>query len=159
MDRGEEIFLNRFFVGMLLMSGVALLFSVFGARLLGLVPCSLCKWQRVPFMVLILGASGGLFGFRKRGFFRLVQGALFLGMGLGCIHFLIQMGVFSGFCSSARDFGTPEEFVKGLQRSSCSSISWPVLGVPVSLINGLSLGTVLGLSIYLKRKYHRRRRS
>ena len=56
------------------------------------------------------------------------------------------------FCVSQRGFESSEEFLRVLQTSKCSDITWSVFGVPASLLNAMLHGSVFWGSIRLKRK-------
>ena len=147
-----RIFLNRWFLGILCIGGLALTCSLLAVHVFDLKPCTLCKMQRIPFALMIANAILGLIGPYKEGFFKVIVGVLGLGVLLGTIHFLMQTGMVPNFCSSQRGFNSPEEFLNVLQAPKCSKIDWSILGIPVSLLNALLHGSVLGVSLRLKTK-------
>lgn len=152
METSTRIFLNRFFLGILCMGGLALTCSFLAVHVFDLRPCTLCKMQRIPFALMIANALLGLIGPYKEGFFKVIMGVLGVGILLGGVHFLMQMGMIPDFCSSQRGFNSPEEFLNSLQAPKCSKINWSILGVPVSLLNALFHGSVLAISKHLKSK-------
>lgn len=152
METSTRIFLNRFFLGILCMGGLALTCSFLAVHVFDLRPCTLCKMQRIPFALMIANALLGLIGPYKEGFFKVIMGVLGLGILLGGVHFLMQMGMIPDFCSYQRGFNSPEEFLNSLQAPKCSKINWSILGVPVSLLNALFHGSVLAISKHLKSK-------
>ena len=101
---------------------------------------------------MIANALLGLMGPYKEGFFKVIVCVLGVGILLGGVHFLMQMGLVSDFCLSQRGFNSPEEFLNTLQSSKCSKINWSILGIPVSLLNAMIHGSVLGISLRLKAK-------
>ena len=152
METTQRIFFNRFFLAILCLGSIALTSSFLAAHVFDLKPCVLCKLQRIPFALMIANALLGLIGPYKEGFFKVIIGVLGLGVLLGTVHFLMQMGIVPDFCSSTRGFNSHEEFLNVLQAAKCSKINWSILGIPVSLLNALLHGSALGLSIHLKSK-------
>lgn len=152
METKLRVFLNRWFLVTSCMGILALTCSFLAVHFFDLKPCTLCKLQRIPFALIIANAFLGLIGPYKEGFFKVIVGVLGIGVLLGIIHLLMQIGMFPDFCSSHRDFNSPEEFLAALQSSKCSMISWSILGIPVSLLNTLLHGSMLGTSMLLKAK-------
>jgi len=150
METDKRIFLNRWFLSMLFMGVLVLTCSILAVQVFHLKPCIMCKLQRIPFALLLANAAFGLIGPYKKGFFRITQMCLAVGVLLGVIHFLMQMGALPDFCTSQRGFDTPEEFLRMIKTSKCSDIAWSVFGVPVSLLNAMLHGLILGSSIRLK---------
>jgi len=152
METSTRIFLNRWFLGILCIGGLALTCSFLAVHVFDLKPCTLCKMQRIPFALMIANALFGLISPYKEGFFKVIVGVLGLGVLLGGVHFLMQAGMVPDFCSSQRGFNSPEEFLNSLQAANCSKVNWSILGIPVSLLNALLHGSVLGVSLRLKGK-------
>ena len=147
-----RIFLNRWFLGILCIGVLALTCSLLAVHVFDLNPCTLCKMQRIPFALMIANALLGLIGPYKEGFFKVIVCVLGVGVLLGGVHFLMQMGMVPDFCSSQRGFNSPEEFLNVLQAPKCSKINWSILGVPVSLLNAMLHGSILGASMRFKSK-------
>ena len=147
-----RIFLNRWFLGILCIGVLALTCSLLAVHVFDLKPCNLCKMQRIPFALMIANALLGLIGPYKEGFFKVIVCVLGIGVLIGTGHFLMQMGMLPDFCSYQRGFNTPEEFLNTLQSLKCSKVNWSILGIPVSLLNAMLHGSVLGVSLRLKAK-------
>ncbi|MCB1106601.1 MAG: disulfide bond formation protein B [Chlamydiia bacterium] len=156
MEMSLRVFFNRWFAGMVCLGMIALICSFLVVHLFHLKPCVLCKLQRIPFALLVANATLGLIGPYKKGFFKVTQLCLGLGVLLGGVHFLMQMGMVPDFCVSQRGFDSPEAFLKGLQGPKCSQVAWDVGGVPVSLMSATLQGLVLWVSIRLKAIVKRR---
>lgn len=154
METTKQIFLNRWFLGMLALGGLGAAFPLI-AEGAGLKPCMMCKLQRIPFILLLLNAGFGLLTSCKQGFFKVTQVCISIGAALGLTHFLMQMGALPDFCTSYRGFSTTQEFSALLTSPKCSDMSWSILGVPVSLINGLSHVLFLGVSAFFNLKHVR----
>lgn len=152
METTLRIFLNRWFLAILCIGVLVLTCSFFAAYVFDLKPCTLCKMQRIPFALMIANALLGLIGPYKEGFFKVIVSVLGFGILLGSVHFLMQMGMVPDFCSSQRGFSSSAELLNSLQTAKCSKVNWSILGVPVSLLNAMVHGSVLGVSLRLKTK-------
>ncbi len=130
---------------MIAIGSVALACSISAVHVFHLKPCVMCNLQRILFALLIVNSGFGLLSSYKQGFFKVTRGCLALGIVLGVGHFLMQMGAVPDFCTSKRGFDTAEEFSRMLKTSKCSDIAWSIFGVPVSLLNAMLHGGVLGV--------------
>ena len=152
METAKRVFFNRWFFSCLAIGGIALIASLLAVQVFHLKPCTLCKLQRIPLVLLIVNSGFGILSSYKQGFFRVVQGCLLLGGVLGLGHFLVQMGTLPDPCAAQKGLHSIQEFSQSLISSRCSDVSWKILGVPVSLLNaGVCFG-VLGISIRGNRK-------
>ncbi len=145
METSKYIFLNRWFLAMLVIGVVALAASMLAVYVFHLKPCIMCKLQRIPFVLLIVNAGFGLLSSCKQGFFKVIQGCLVLGIVLGFWHFLMQVNALPDFCSAPKEIATVEEFSKMLKTPRCSKTAWSILGIPVSLLNGMFCALILGV--------------
>jgi len=145
VETNKRVFLNRWFLAMIAIGGVALASSISAVHVFHLKPCVMCKLQRIPFALLIVNAGFGLLSSYKQGFFKVTQVCLALGIVLGLGHFLMQMGTLPDFCTSKRGFETAQEFSRMLKTSKCSDIAWSVFGVPISLLNAALHALILGM--------------
>ena len=152
VETNLRIFLNRWFLAILCIGVLVITCSFFAVYVFDLKPCTLCKIQRIPFALMIANALLGLIGPYKEGFFKVIVCVLGIGVLIGTGHFLMQMGMLPDFCSYQRGFNTPEEFLNTLQSLKCSKVNWSILGIPVSLLNAMLHGSVLGVSLRLKAK-------
>ena len=137
---------------MLVIGVVALGSSLSATYVFHLKPCVMCKLQRIPFVLVIVNAGFGLLSVCKQGFFKVVQGCLAFGIVLGFGHFLMQVGALPDFCSAPKGVATVEEFSKMLKTSSCLKITWSVLGIPMSLLNGMFCAAILGVGFRFSTK-------
>tara|TARA_Y100000588_G_C14030830_1_gene828561 strand:+ start:244 stop:537 length:294 start_codon:yes stop_codon:yes gene_type:complete len=69
----------------------------------------------------------------------LLQLTLLISAIVSGYHFLVQMGLIADKCiASINQFESPKEFLNYIQNhTSCSKISWSILGLPVSGLNFL----------------------
>lgn len=152
METSTRIFFNRWFLSMLIVGVLALICSFLAGHVSHQTPCIMCKLQRLPFTLLIANAALGLIGIFKEGFFKITQICLALSGLLGITHLLMQIGTLPDFCTAYRGFDTPEGFLKGLQTSKCSDITWSILGIPISLLSAMVHGSIFWVSLRLKKK-------
>jgi len=73
METSKCIFLNRWFLAMLVIGVVALGASLSAVYVFHLKPCVMCKLQRIPFVLVIVNAGFGLLSVYKQGFFKMIQ--------------------------------------------------------------------------------------
>ena len=121
---------------------LSLLFSVlaFGTSIFlefgyGERPCSLCLWQRWPFLFAI---AISLFGIMTR--FQIVSlwalvGIFTFEVGISSFHLLVQNGIVVDPCIVPK-VANANDFWKMLNAPPpCSKVSWKILGIPASAIN------------------------
>jgi len=152
IETNKRVFLNRWFLGMIAVGVVALASSISAVHVFHLKPCVMCRLQRIPFALLIVNAGFGLLSSYKQDFFRVTQVCLALGIILGLVHFLMQMGALPDFCTSKRGFETDQEFSRSLKTSKCSDIAWSIFGVPVSLLNATLHALILWTGYRFRRR-------
>lgn len=148
--------LNRLFV-VLMIGAVTILAISYGAELTGIKPCTLCKLQRIPYVLLAVNGFLGLMMPIKRGILRVLQVCMIGGILLGSIHLGVIVGMIKLPCSREKIRST-EEFRESLLRhSSCGEV-WKILRIPGALWNvgicagGLILTKRCGTERFLKRK-------
>ncbi|MCB9092706.1 MAG: disulfide bond formation protein B, partial [Halobacteriovoraceae bacterium] len=122
---------------------VAVLAISYGAEITGFKPCTLCKLQRIPYVLLAVNGFLGLMMPIKRGLLRVLQVCMVGGILLGGIHLGVMMGMIKLPCSREKISST-EEFRKSLRgNSSCGEV-WKVFGVPGALWNvGICVGGLM----------------
>lgn len=144
--------------------GTALLFQYVG----GYPPCSLCHYQRWPYIAVIgLSAAALLFATRRplSTAFGLLAGAVLLaGCGVALYHVGVEQGVFEGPNSCTSNLGaatTLDELRERLLAAPmvrCDEVAWSVLGVSMAGWNA-ALAFVLGgvaFGVSLRRRRRRR---
>ena len=150
METNKRVFLNRWFLAMLVIGVVALEAPLSGGLCFSFKTLRDVQAPKDP--LLIVNTGFGLLSSRKQGFFKVIQGCLALGIVLGFGHFLMQVGALPDFCSAPKGVATVDEFSKMLKTSSCSKIAWSVLGIPMSLLNGMFCAAILGVGFRFSTK-------
>jgi disulfide bond formation protein DsbB len=132
----------------LLVPAVALA-AAFGSQYLGgLVPCTMCWWQRYAHMAALALA---LLAFLVRGrpLVWLAALAIAVSGGIGFYHAGVELHYFKGFteCTSTVTGGSADEFLKAIMAAPlvrCDDIQWSFLGISMAGWNAiLSLGSAL----------------
>ncbi|MCB9092827.1 MAG: disulfide bond formation protein B [Halobacteriovoraceae bacterium] len=142
--------MNRLFV--IVMVGAMVVLGVsYGTEVMGVKPCTLCKLQRIPYVLFAVNGFLGLMMPIKRGIVRVLQMCFLGGIVLGGIHLGVMMGKVKLPCLR-ETVGSVEEFRRGLEKKGCGE-TWRVLGIPGALWN---VGICLG-GLVLTKKYGARR--
>ena len=133
--------------------------AAFGSQYLGgLVPCTMCWWQRYAHIAAL---AFGLLAFAARGRPLVWLAALAIGVSgaIGFYHAGVELHYFEGFteCTSAvATGGSTDDFLKAIMRAPmvrCDEIQWSFLGISMAGWNAiLSLsGALLILWLSLRR--------
>lgn len=133
---------------------VALLLSYSAQYIWEIEPCRLCKFQRIPYF-LILGFSGSAFWpYLRKVSFRLIQVSFLVSFLLACYHLLVLAGIVSDPCSVPTGIANLEDFQKMLNAPPpCSKAGWKFLGLPVAGYNALLAS--LFMILLRKNKIHK----
>ncbi len=152
MNLRQNLFLNRFFFVSLSVGIVAIVASLLAATIFGLPPCMMCKIQRIPYALMIVNALFGLLMAYKELFVNILMGVLMVGVLLGLVHFLMQVGVIPDFCLAKKGFTSHQELLNYINKPKCSKVYWSIFGAPVSLLNAFVQGSLLGGFLILRSK-------
>ncbi|MCB9092716.1 MAG: disulfide bond formation protein B [Halobacteriovoraceae bacterium] len=138
VEHAVRVKLNRLFV-MVMIGAAAVLAISYGAELTRVKPCTLCKLQRIPYVLLAVNGFLGLMMPIKRGIMRVLQVCMVGGILLGSIHLGVIVGMIKLPCSREKIRST-EEFRKGLEGGSYREV-WKALGIPGAFWNvGICFG-------------------
>ena len=158
MEHAARVRLNRLFV-MVIIGAMSVLAISYGAELKGIKPCTLCKLQRIPYVLLAVNGFLGLMMPIKRGLFRVLQVCMVGGIVLGGIHLGVMMGIVKLPCVREKISST-EEFRENLERNSSCGEVWKVLRIPGALWNvGICVGGWVLIKGYGLRKRLESKRS
>lgn len=156
---------------LVLVASIAILGSALLSQYVGgLKPCSLCLYQRVPYVITIgLGAIGlgalalavilprreraatGL----TRAVLALCAGAFIVGAGIAAYHVGVEQHWWTSSCSGI-DFskGTVEELAKRLEATPmvrCDEVPWSMFGVSMAGYNVLVSLLLAGAALWMAR--------
>ncbi len=133
----------------------ALLAAAFAFQHLGgLVPCTLCVWQRWPHVAgAVLGVAGFLApGSAGRAARLAAAGALAVGVGLAGWHVGVEQGWLAGpaACAGGGSVAglSPAELLERLRAAPavrCDEIAWSLLGLSMAAWNALASAALAAL--------------
>jgi len=151
---------NIFLVLILIVVSLALIFALIVEFKLGHKPCSLCLYERIPYIVSILLITQLLF-FKK--FEKVILLILFLTFLIGSIlafyHFGIEQGFFreSFTCKNLDSLKmlSKEQLLETLNENyiSCKNVSFRVFGLSLAAINTILSIILSGFFLRLFLKY------
>lgn len=110
----------------------ALYFQVFH----GLAPCTLCIWQRIPHMLVLVIGLGALAWWPRLGL--LCALIILAGSLIAFYHVGIEEGWWQGFMSCTADIG--EKTIDEIFETSpvrCDEVAWRFFGISMAAWNGI----------------------
>lgn len=134
--------LKTLFTTVFFLSCLALIFSFYMELVIGIAPCFLCRIQRYIYFFLVPASLIGGFTFLKS----IGRKCCILFFALGCLvsfyHSLVQFGILSDKCQTQTNINSSDEYKKLLlnkdwERIPCSSRSWDIQKIPISVFNGM----------------------
>ena len=148
----------RSLAGLILGASIAALGGAFLAQyVMGLEPCPLCLYQRVPYAATILLGALALAG---RGGWPLLAialaGAVFTGeAGLAFYHVGVEQRWWAGLDACAQAGATPgtvdelrDLLLEGPPPPPCDEVQWSLFGVSMAGYNMLYAGVMAGISLF-----------
>lgn len=123
--------------------------------ILGVKPCVLCIYQRIPYFVGLILCLGGLFDLNNMNWIRLVFLVFFLSILLSGYHVGIENGIieeFKGCLNNLENPSNKEDLLKSLSNKmpSCKDIEFKLFGLSLATIN-LFVSFTICLIIFLNR--------
>ena len=130
-------------------SAIAIIMALSGQYFGGLLPCELCLWQRVPYVVAIVGSFSGLFllkAQRAKAIVSCFLAAVFtVGGVIALYHTGIEQGWLPGPASCTVDpavhrHNTIEELYNDIINAPinrCDEISWSIYGISIATWNAV----------------------
>ena len=123
--------------------------------ILGVKPCVLCIYQRIPYIVGLILCIGGLFELNNMNWMRLVFLTFFLSIFLSGYHVGIENSIideFKGCLSNLENPSNKEDLLKSLANKmpSCKNVEFKLFGLSLATIN-LFVSFTICLIIFLTR--------
>jgi len=154
MDNNRIVFCLFFFKIIIILSAYYIEFF------LKILPCTLCSYQRIPYIVAIILIL--LFFFKVINFKKLILilGVLsFINICISFYHVGIEQGLFSelSVCKNTVDSNNAKDLLKNLQAQgivSCKDVSFAIFGISLATIN-LVVNISLILFYYRVFKYEK----
>jgi disulfide bond formation protein DsbB len=150
--------INGFFLVFIIVS-TGLLGSAFGLQyIFDIHPCSLCIYQRYPWIIIILFSFIGLF--LKKSISRIIVAAIFVtlltSLALSIYHVGIEQKWWANhlICKSAIDTENFESFKQQLMKTEmvdCAKIQWSLFGISMAGFNAM-ISAILAVFVSFKWK-------
>lgn len=139
-----SIFLNRkkYYLVIFLYSLFAILFAIYIEFILGYVPCKLCLYQRLPFVITLFVSFVGLNYSEKNSILIFLIVLFTLSTLISGYHFGIENGIFVEFLgclNNNTNLIDKTEILKSLNNMpiKCKDVDFKLLGLSLSGINFL----------------------
>ena len=155
----------RSLAGLILGASVAALAGAFFAQyVMGLAPCPLCLYQRIPYAAtIVLGALALAGKGRWPLLFIALAGAVFAGeAGLAFYHVGVEQHWWAGLEACAQAGATPEtvDELRTLLLDEpppppCDEVRWSLFGVSMAGYNVLYAGVMAAISLFAAAALHR----
>lgn len=132
-------FLDWTLISFLIFSSIVLAFSFYHQYIGKIEPCTLCKWERfVYFLVLIISPLGFIqrFNFAVK---IALDFIFFLGLCLAIYHVAVQFGLLTDRCEIRQKIENLDDFMQMLDQPkiSCAVIGWKLFGLSASIYNAI----------------------
>ncbi len=127
---------------------------------IGVIPCELCHYQRIPYYVVVpLAIVLAFFAHDPRRstlarLWLLLLAAIFIyGAGVGVYHAGVEWGLWAGptTCSSARLPKISGNLLSAINRTHvvpCDEVQWSFLGISLAGYNALIAGTLATFALW-----------
>tara|TARA_Y100000590_G_scaffold460215_1_gene619061 strand:- start:823 stop:1311 length:489 start_codon:yes stop_codon:yes gene_type:complete len=137
----------------LIISIISLLSAIYIEHSIGIKPCKLCIYQRVPYLFAIFVSFLGYYYSNNKFFINLLALIFLISFMISGYHVGIEKEIFSEFsgCTSQNiELLDKSEILNSLKNSvvSCKDISFKILGMSLATINFI-ISSIL-LVLYLK---------
>ena len=145
---------KNFFIGVLFLSFISIVSAIYIEYIIGIKPCALCIYQRLPYIFAIFICSLGINSPTNLFWSYLVILIFLINILLSGYHVGIENGFFSEFtgCKNNNlqivDKESLLEAIKN-QNISCKDVSFRIFGFSLATINLIISLTVLLLAIIL----------
>ena len=121
---------------------IAVLSAIYIEKILGFLPCKLCIYQRIPFLVAIFICFLGYNYFKSDRILVALIITFTLSAVLSGYHFGIENSIFEEYagCTNANiDITNKEKIIESLGMvKSCKDVEFTILGISLSGLNFLS---------------------
>ncbi len=137
-----KIKFNQILFFLIFTSFIALFFAYFSEYYMGLKPCKLCLYQRLPFFAIIFISLAAIFFNAKKYISLIVISLLLLNAGIAIYHVGVENKIFkiSQGCVSALDDSSLEALKQSLLENSlmrCDEPQFFFLGLSMAALNAL----------------------
>ena len=148
----KNFFLRNFYLVVALLSIFTLISAVYIEYSLGVKPCKLCLYQRVPYIAAIFICFFGYSNLKKNLWIYLLSLTFLVSLILSGYHAGIENNIFSEFSGckvNNLDVISKEDLLKLLTNNipNCKDVTFEILGLSLATINIIISGLILIISI------------
>ena len=137
-----NIFSNKkkFYIFILIYSLFVIFFALYIEYILNYPPCTLCIYQRIPYVIAIFVSFAGYNYFKNNKILILVFMIFIISALISGYHYGIEKDIFeefSGCSANTIDITNKEELLKSLNNNtiSCKNVNFSLLGFSLAGIN------------------------
>ncbi|OCW82046.1 hypothetical protein AKH21_03640 [Pelagibacteraceae bacterium GOM-A5] len=135
----------------LIYSFFALLFAVYIEKVLGYLPCKLCIYQRIPFLVSVFICFLGYNYFKSDRILIALIITFTLSVALAGYHFGIENSIFEEYagCTNTNiDITNKEKIIESLGMvKNCKEVEFTILGISLSGLNFITSLLIVLISL------------
>ena len=152
------ITIKNLYIFIFLLSLFSTLSALYIEYVLGAIPCKLCIYQRIPYLLAILISIIGYFFLDQKLWLYIILLVFFSSFILAGYHYGIENGIFAEFkgCNSDNiNLLNKEQILNSFDEimPNCKDVKFRILGISLATINMfISLITII-ISVFLIRNY------
>lgn len=144
-----------YFLGIFLISLLSLIIALYIEYVMGIKPCKLCLYQRIPYLILLLISFLGYMYIKRPLWIYLSLLVFFLSVIISGYHVGIENGIFEELkvCKNNLDILSKEDLLNSLKNQNipCKEVPIKLFGLSLATINLiLSLTVVVVTIVFLK---------
>tara|TARA_B100000123_G_scaffold256420_1_gene219545 strand:- start:76 stop:552 length:477 start_codon:yes stop_codon:yes gene_type:complete len=144
-----------YFLGIFLISLLSLIIALYIEYVMGIKPCKLCLYQRIPYLISLLISFLGYMYIKRPLWIYLSLLVFFLSIIISGYHVGIENGIFEELkvCKNNLDILSKEDLLNSLKNQNipCKEVPIKLFGLSLATINLiLSLTVVVVTIVFLK---------
>lgn len=144
-----------YFLGIFLISLLSLIIALYIEYVMGIKPCKLCLYQRIPYLISLLISFLGYMYIKRPIWIYLSLLVFFLSVIISGYHVGIENGIFEELkvCKNNLDILSKEDLLNSLKNQNipCKEVPIKLFGLSLATINLiLSLTVVVVTIVFLK---------
>tara|TARA_B100001996_G_C18283169_1_gene447777 strand:+ start:46 stop:525 length:480 start_codon:yes stop_codon:yes gene_type:complete len=153
--------IKKFYFVVALLSIFTLVSSIYIEYVLGVTPCKLCLYQRVPYIIAIFFCFFGYINFKKSIWIYFLTLNFLASLILAGYHSGIENNVFTEFSGCAANnlnIVDKEELIKSLTQNlpNCKDVSFKLFGLSLATINlFISIVIIIISILFIKNEKNR----
>tara|TARA_Y100001936_G_C15901817_1_gene573659 strand:+ start:32 stop:517 length:486 start_codon:yes stop_codon:yes gene_type:complete len=140
--------IKRFYIIIFFISLLSILIALYIEFFLGYLPCKLCIYQRIPYLVVIFISILGINYYKNLIWIYIILLIFFINFLLSGYHFGIEQEIFNEFSGCTSDYlniTDKNELLKLLNSevNSCKNVDFKIFGLSLATINFLLTFTII----------------